>query len=47
MDEVAKNILKTSNQALASSIDTSLKSGIASRIVIFDQSSRTASGNML
>ncbi len=44
MDEIAKNILKTSNQAIASSIDTALKSGIASRIVIFDKTNTSYSG---
>jgi hypothetical protein len=37
MDQIAQSTLRTSNQALAAAIDTKLKSTIASRILIHDQ----------
>lgn len=41
MDDIARATLKTSNKALTDAIDTSLKSGIASKIVLFDKNTPT------
>jgi hypothetical protein len=43
MDQIAQSTLRTSNQALAAAIDTTLKSTIASRIVIYDQTNTSYS----
>ena len=44
MDDIARATLKTSNQALVTSIDRSIESGIASKIVLFDKNIPTFSG---
>lgn len=41
MDDLARATLKTSNRALATSIDRSLESGISSKIVLFDKNIAT------
>jgi hypothetical protein len=46
MDDIARATLKTSNQALVASIDRSLESGIASKIVLFDKNIPTFSGGV-
>lgn len=43
MDQIAQSTLRTSNQALATAIDAKLKSTIASRIVIYDQTNTSYS----
>jgi hypothetical protein len=43
MDQIAQSTLRTSNQALASAIDASLRSTIASKILIYDQTNSSYS----